>query len=145
MSDKIKTMQTPKRALVGGHMCTIFLTDYDVSNDTYFGEAHRNRKMGDEKTPVVTSVTGLRPYPYADRPDVAFQFVECGENEQPLLDIAEGNAAHHRPVIDAGKQDRIEQITDGEPTFDPADTNKDGTVSKAEKKAWNKEHPGEER
>lgn len=145
MSDKIKAMQTPKRALIGGHMQTIFLTDYHIDNDTYDGEAHRNRKTGDEQTPVVTSVTGLRPYPYAERPDYSFQFVECGEDEQPLLDIADKNAEGHRDVIDAGKDDRIRQVTDDEPTLNPADTDEDGRISKKEMKQWNKDHPGETR
>lgn len=79
------------RALIGGRMQTILLTDYDQSSDSYWGEAVRcNPGEGDEKVPIHTAVSGLRPYPYADRPDYSFQFVEPGADESVLINIAAG-------------------------------------------------------
>ena len=77
------------RGLVGEHMTTILLTDYDEVTDSYSGEGHRNiTASGLETLPVVTSVHGFRRYPYEARPDYAFQFVLIGEDEQPLRDLA---------------------------------------------------------
>jgi len=81
------------RANIGGHMTTILLTDYDDSDDSYFGLAIRCRSMNsNEKPPVFEAVPGLRQYPTADRPDYSFQFVVAGEDESPLLAIAQKNA-----------------------------------------------------
>jgi hypothetical protein len=141
MNDKLAAMSTMKRMLLDGHMVTVVLTEHQADNDTYHGVAFRARSTDTRDiVPNIQAVHGLRPYPYADRPDYAWQFVEAGQDEQPLLDIASGNAAHHQETIDAGKQDRIDQVNAPEQVFDPRDTDKDGTVSKAEKKAWNREN-----
>ena len=135
MNAKIAAMATPKRMLVGGRMMTVFLTDYEPSSDSYYGEAHTNRSIdvGDaDKAPLVRKVTGARPYPTLDRPDYSFQFVELGEDEQPLLDIAIGNLPSNR-APEAQPAPPIE--TPGGNVFDPADTNKDGIVTKEEAKA----------
>ncbi len=75
----------------------------------------------------------------------SFHFVECGADEQPLLDIVTKNAELHREVIEAGRNDRIDQVNRTEEEFDPVDADPSGDVSKAERKKWNKEHPGEGR
>lgn len=81
------------RASIGGHMVTIFLTDFDVSNGTYFGLAVRCRSMdSSEQVPVFHAVKGLRPYPYEASPNADFQFVLPGENESVLINIAQANA-----------------------------------------------------
>lgn len=139
MHEKLALLGTAVRALIGGHMSTVFLTDYDSSSDSYWGEAHRNFAMGDKALPVVISIRGLRPYPYIQRPDYAFQFVLPGENEQPLLDIAAKNA---HPLTNANpptvSHDAPEQpSSEG---FDPADTNRDGVVTKKEQKWFDREN-----
>lgn len=138
-NDKLALLGSPVRAHIGGHMATVFLTDYEQASDSYWGEAHRNRKTGDEKTPVVESVRGLRPYPYTSRPDYAFQFVLPGEDEQPLLDIAQGNV---RPgQVEQPKPQEPDAMTPGEATFPhPADKNFDGVVTKKERKQYDKEN-----
>lgn len=83
----------PVRASIGGHMATIFLTDYDIESDTYYGLLVRCRSMeAKEPMPHFEAVTGLRPYPYEVRPDYAFQFVVPGVDESPLINIAGRNA-----------------------------------------------------
>lgn len=83
----------PVRASVGGHMATVFLTDYDESNGTYDGLLIRNRSMDTRDTvPHFEAVHGLRPYPYDERPDYAFQFVKPGTSEHVLINIARANA-----------------------------------------------------
>lgn len=83
----------PVRACVGGHMATVFLTDYDESNGTYDGLLVRNRSM-DTRDPVphFEAVHGLRPFPYTARPDYSFQFVGPGADESVLINIAQANA-----------------------------------------------------
>lgn len=83
----------PVTAIIGGHLEVVVLTDYSAENDTYWGEAHRNRSMdSSERCPCVKSVTSLRPWPYAARPDQAFQFCTPGDVacEQAVRDIAAG-------------------------------------------------------
>lgn len=81
------------RASIGGHMLTIELTDYDVSNNTYFGLAVRCRSIdSSEQVPVFHAVKGLRPYPYDLSPKADFQFVLPGEDESVLINIAQANA-----------------------------------------------------
>jgi len=82
------------RASIGGHMATIILTDYDLSDATYDGLLIRNRSMNStDVVPHFEAVHGLRPYPYAARPNYAFQFVLPGEDESVLINIAQANAA----------------------------------------------------
>jgi hypothetical protein len=102
--EKLRMLGRWVRAQIGGHRVSVVLTDYDESSDSYHGEAHRNYSMNTgEQTPVVESVHGLRPYPYSARPDYAFQFVLPGEDEQPLIDIAQRNVSGtgERPVEQA--------------------------------------------
>lgn len=81
------------RACIGGHMATVFLTDYDESNGTYDGLLVRNRSMNTSDTvPHLEAVHGLRAYPYEARPDYAFQFVHPGNDESVLINIAQANA-----------------------------------------------------
>lgn len=83
-----KLLGQPVRALIDGRMQTIFLTEYEAGG-TYWGMAVRNNPAeGNEKMPKFTPVSGLRPYPYAERPDYRFQFVSPGEDESVLINIA---------------------------------------------------------
>ena len=52
-----------------------------------------------------------------------------------------GNPTHGEP--EPGPH--VLNPTPEEGVFDPADTDKDGVVSKSERKAWNKEHPNDPR
>lgn len=81
------------RALVGGHMTTILLTDWNESSDSYNGTSIRSFSMDtSEKAPVIIAVTGLRAYPYKERPDYAFQFVQPGGSEHVLRNLARHSA-----------------------------------------------------
>jgi hypothetical protein len=83
----------PVRACVGGHMATVFLTDYDIESVSYHGLLVRNRSMNtDNVVPHLEAVHGLRAYPYSARPDYAFQFVKPGDDESVLINIAQKNA-----------------------------------------------------
>jgi hypothetical protein len=84
----------PVRAMIGGHMSTIFLTDYEADSETYDGLLIRCRSMDtNDKTPDLKAVTGLRAYPYTARPDYAFQFILPGEDESVLINIANASIA----------------------------------------------------
>lgn len=94
-ADDLAMLGKPVRASIGGHMLTIFLTDFDVSNGTYWGLGVRNRTMdSSERAPIFSPVKGLRPYPYKQMPEYAFQFVQPGDlaGEQALLEIARANS-----------------------------------------------------
>lgn len=83
--------QGPVRVLIGGHMQTVFLTDYDESSNTYDGLAIRcHSGESSDKLPVLTPVHGLRPYDGASNKD--FQFVIPGVDESPLINLAQANA-----------------------------------------------------
>jgi hypothetical protein len=81
------------RASVGGHMATIWLTDYDIGSNSYAGLLVRNVSMNvGDTVPHFEAVHGLRPYPYDERPDYAFQFITPGTDESVLINIAQANA-----------------------------------------------------
>lgn len=102
-------------AYVGTHEFTghqlqgLFLVEYDQGTDSYTGVSFpQNEKFTQffaslgkgtfgAETPVNVGVClriqGLRRYPYAERPDYAFQFVLPGEDPAPLLAIMTQNAA----------------------------------------------------
>jgi len=115
INEKLQLLGQPVRACLEGHMVTVFITDYDPSSDSYNGESHRNYSMNTgENPPIVKSVPGLRPYPYTERPDYAFQFVRPGEDESVLLAIAQNNV--HLPdnfnspeQVEARKQQVLNQ------------------------------------
>jgi len=93
VNEKLAILGLPVRMNVGGHMTTCFLTDFDLSDDTYWALCVRNRTMdSSEHAPVFTPMPGLRQYPYnvtrVDGLPYAFQFVFPGQNEQPLIDNA---------------------------------------------------------
>ncbi len=82
------------RMLVGAHMETVFLTDYDASSNSYHGIAIRNFSMNTgENPPVFEAVHGARPYPTTDRPNYAWQFIAAGDDESVLINIAHDNLA----------------------------------------------------
>jgi len=85
------------RMLIGGHMTTVFLTDFDLSSNSYHGVAIRSFAMADEKVPVIEAVHGARPYPTTDRPNYAFQFVAPGDDESLLINIAHKNLVDRQP------------------------------------------------
>lgn len=112
--EKLKKLGQCVRMQLAGHRVTVLLTDYDLSSDTYHGEAHRNYSMNtDEKTPVVESVHGIRFYPYDARPNYAFQCVPCGEDEQPLIDIARGNMTDASKVLTSDPFGKPEEQSPG--------------------------------
>lgn len=94
----------PVRALVGAHMTTVFLTD--VEGDSYHGLAVRCRSFdAKDFVPDFEAVHGLRRYPTLDRPNYAFQFVLPGEDEAPLVNIANRYLQAHAqtaPLDDPG-------------------------------------------
>lgn len=94
---KLALLGLTVRASIGGHMATIILTDYDLSNETYDGLLIRNRSLNTTDTvPHFEAVHGLRAYPFKDRQDYAFQFVRPGDDESVLINIALNNAARQR-------------------------------------------------
>lgn len=147
---KLKLIGTMVRMQIRGHRTSVLITDYDSVKDVYHGEAHRNYSMNTgEKTPVVFTVNNIVPFPYTKRPDYAFQFVLCGEDEQPLIDIANGNVPQIAKDLTSDPFGKVPPSTNiphekGEvvekrtpmsnENFDPADTNKDGKVSNQERK-----------
>lgn len=73
-------------------MQTVILSNYDLVTDTYWGKIiNANRGEGPAPFQDGEYVPGLRRYPYAARPDYAFQFVLPGEDESVLVNIAHGN------------------------------------------------------
>lgn len=161
VNEKLKLLGTFVRMQIGGHAVTVLITDYNLSNDSYHGELHRNISMNTgEKTPVVQSVHGIKMYPFEPQPKYAFQAVRCGEDEQPLLDIAQFNADNSRGTPDPGPHVWVdldppapkvpvvpekprtpapEQVATG--ALDPADKNKDGRVTNEERKSYKRDHP----
>lgn len=112
MNEKLGILGRPVRVLIGSRMTTVSLIDYDASDDSYNGAAFVDgtirvaviggtegvsAKIGGQQfganewllVPTVR-VQGLRPYPVKipGRENEAFQFVYPGEDEQPLIDIA---------------------------------------------------------
>jgi hypothetical protein len=100
MANELEAMATPKRMLVGGRMMTVFLTDLDTSSDSFNGfavtvgkslDTDQAKQAGFINGIEFRPVRGARPYPYSERPNYAFQFVEMGEDESPLLAIGQAN------------------------------------------------------
>jgi len=90
---------------------------------------------------VPVRVAGLRRYPYTERPNYWPQFVLPGEDTEPLRAIMQASADAYQSGTPIGQEPVHEVIQDpetGEQSFDPADTNKDGIVDKAERKAAKK-------
>lgn len=80
------------RMMVGAHMETVFLTDFDLSSNSYHGLAVRSFSMNTgENPPIFEAVHGARQYPTTERPAYAFQFVFPGEDESVLINIAHDN------------------------------------------------------
>jgi hypothetical protein len=152
MADELKTMTTPKRMLVGGRMMSVWLSDFDASSGSYNGFAVTVGKSLDvAKNPgnlngiEFRPVRGARPYPYTERPSYSFQFVEMGEDEAPLLAIGQGNADagtvadNYAPDEEAAPPIPGEVSGEQDPnSFDPRDTNRDGTITNKERKEYNK-------
>jgi hypothetical protein len=80
----------PVRALVGGHMSTVYLTDYDVESDSYHGLLVRCRSMASDVVPHFEAVRGLRLW--QDNSTKDFQFVTPGSDESVLINLAQANA-----------------------------------------------------
>lgn len=108
------------RHIFNGYQVTTILKHYDESSDSYSGNVQfdgtiKVKVIGgtlgegapgkDGNLPGIPGfglkeavispvfhVKGLRPYPYAERPDYAFQFVLPGQSLEPLLEIARRNA-----------------------------------------------------
>lgn len=73
-------------------MLTVILSNYDLATDTYWGKViNANPAEGSSPFKDGDNVPGLRKYPYTVRPDYAFQFVMCGEDESVLVNIAHAN------------------------------------------------------
>jgi len=105
LKDAQALLGKPVRASIKSHQMTVFLTEYDESNQTYSGIGIRNVSMNAGDTlPHFESVQGLRRYPYAERPDYAFQFVTPGEDEAPIINIAQKNSVRPRGGEQAGDQ-----------------------------------------
>ena len=87
-----------------GRMQTVVLSNYDLVTDTYWGGVENaNPAEGDEAFQDGQKVSGLRRYPYAARPDYAFQFVLPGEDESVLVNIAKDNQTfRHGGTSDGG-------------------------------------------
>lgn len=141
------------RVQVKGRVLTAWLTDYDESSDSYWGFAVTTRELDVDFPPVeFLPLRGLRQYPYKERPDYAFQFVFPGEDEGGIRGIAATNASGiadetiAKELIDpvkVSKDDTAPLPEQTEQVFDERDTDRDGSVSKSERKAWKKEHPEE--
>jgi hypothetical protein len=140
--EKLASLGKPVRLLLGGRMMTGFLIDYDESSDSYNGIAFSVGKSIDvsDPQPIERTFRGARKYPYAERPNYAFQFVFPGEDEQPLLNIAQGNINPEHGEGSGGNVpvEGIDTST-GKEEFDPTkDYNQDGVVDKRDKKWFDK-------
>jgi hypothetical protein len=73
-------------------MLTVILSNWDEVNNTYWGKVV-NANPAEGPTPFKDGdyISGLRQYPYTARPNYAFQFVLCGEDESVLVNIAHAN------------------------------------------------------
>lgn len=94
----------PVRAVVGGRVMTVFLVDYDVGSGTYNGIAGTVVALDVDQVGVQwRPVYGLRAYPYVERPAYSFQFVWPGQDESPIINIAQHNAVAtpDQPVPDS--------------------------------------------
>ena len=95
----------------------VFLQEYDAGTDSYTGVIFPHNEFFTQflvsqgkgafapgevvNSGVALRVPGLRQYPYAARPQYAFQFVLAGEDPAPLHKIMADNFAAHqaaRPV-----------------------------------------------
>ena len=89
----------PVRALIGGHMQVVYLTEYDESSDSYYGFAARSRSTDTaDKVPVFTAVSGLRLW--QDNSNKDFQFVIPGSDESVLINLAQANAVRAPEVAE---------------------------------------------
>lgn len=97
-SEELKRIQslfgTPVRAVTGPRVETVILTDFDGGK--YNGAAIRVGKTLDTNDPIISvaPVIGLSRYPDETRPNEIFQYVLPGEDEAPLINIAEHNRPH---------------------------------------------------
>lgn len=95
-------MATPKLAVIGGHTGLLILTDYDVSDNSYHGEFHRNRSMDvADKLPAVTSIHGLRPYTEDARNELVF--VECNSDTSVLRNLQRRLQARPAPPVEVNE------------------------------------------
>jgi hypothetical protein len=98
------------RGMVGGRMMTILLTDYDVSSDSYDGVAITLKQLDSNSSTLTEQIgqllhgdvlirpaRGYRQFPYTTRPDYVKQFVLVGEDEQPLIDLAQADVDKNHP------------------------------------------------
>ena len=94
----------------------VFLQEYDKDNDSYTGVIFPHNEFFTQflvnqgkglfgpgptvNAGVALRVPGLRQYPYAARPQYAFQFVLADEDPAPLHQIMASNlAAHTVPAL----------------------------------------------
>lgn len=135
----------------GKQLQAAFLTEYDESSDTYVGVIFPHSEEFTQllhatgkgtfttDTPlnlgVVVRIPGLRRYPYRERPNADFQFVLKGEDPAPLRAIMAANAEGKYTTAPVEQVEQVEQAQQ-QGNYDPADLNKDGTVTKKERKRY---------
>lgn len=119
MANPLELLGKPVRVVVAnGIVDTAYLDQYAASNDTYTAIYFTEDKsiiktflnagkgaLGAGPDVVVSlpmKLKGLRKYPYAARPNYEFQFVFPGEDEQPLIDIAQANADSRKTTSSGG-------------------------------------------
>jgi hypothetical protein len=83
------------------------------------------------------AVLAVEVYGKTDLRVVHKQLVGCHARREALAAAEQGGASHGAPSTEP-------HVLNPEST-DPADTDKDGTVSKSERKKWNREHPDDQR
>lgn len=113
MNEKLKILGQAVRAVAYSRVSTVWLSDYEASNDTYNGFAVTVGKSlgGTDPKLQQRGVKGLRPYPYAANPKADFQFIMPGEDESPLNDIALASTPGQQP---SGVEQPVD--ADGQPT-----------------------------
>lgn len=87
---------------------------------------------------------GLRPYPYAERPNADFQFVLLGQDVTPLSQIGTTNASNVGGESSGGNppvETVQEQKQEAQSPIHPADRDGNRVFSAKDVKKWNAEHP----
>jgi hypothetical protein len=134
------------RMLVGGRMMSVWLSDWDSSSSSYNGfavtvgkslDTDQSKQAGFINGIEFRPVRGARPYPYSERPNYAFQFVEVGDDESPLLAIGQANVGT-APAPAETVEEEASPIpgeasgTQDPRTYDKRDANKDGVTTPEE-------------
>jgi len=127
----------------GSYVGVVFLESH-FFQEYFKGEGKGTfSSLGKKATGAVpVRVSGLRRYPYTERPNHWPQFVLPGEDTEPLRAIMQASADAYESGTPIGQEPIHEVIEDeqGRPQeFHPADKDHDGRVSPKEQRQYDRE------